>query len=395
MVPGEIAICEEFVTVNTGAQLQVFESPQLTVASRTINRSSMGSTLIAGCPSGPLVACVDYAAGSNPALSISIRSLDVEHRHQPLVNSLPLQVVPERLWWHWDAESRVHRIAVYASGRMFYWKANPIQLHSIRGSLPVPLNHVTTALARNPARAAHPPQPFGPHYVDHSGRIATPAQHGPVIAWCDDGTKIAISVTHGILIFGVDAATEQAIVTPDTAVQLSFAPNGERLVGVFPNGAIRIYRTADGSIDRILAEASGACVVRWHPDSRGLAVGYEDGKVEMWDTSAPANGQRPVRTIRNRDALIAKLELLVAQEQWDEYGALLDTLSDMNLGPGQRTRLGKVKGSVRRKADVTLQDAIASMQSSPAKARQSLLLVKQLAPNSDLSRRADNLLRDL
>lgn len=71
-----------------------------------------------------------------------------------------------------------------------------------------------------------------------------------------------------------------------SSLAVSFSPDGETLATSDMNGAIRLWRVADGS--QLLAcqgHASWVCLVAFSPDSTLLASGSEDHVIKLWDMS--------------------------------------------------------------------------------------------------------------
>jgi WD40 repeat protein len=106
------------------------------------------------------------------------------------------------------------------------------------------------------------------------------------VAWSADGKQVAASGSDGrILLCDADARLLRAWDGHSgVARMVSFAPGGNRLASLGDDGAVRIWRTADGKLERELT-VSGASLecVAFEREGTRVAAGGNNGHVYIWD----------------------------------------------------------------------------------------------------------------
>jgi WD40 repeat protein len=106
-------------------------------------------------------------------------------------------------------------------------------------------------------------------------------------------------------------ATDQVLQHDSLVRDVAFAPDGATVATASEDGAVRIWRVADGALLKTLPAGSAALSVALAPDGRSVAAGSTDGAVRIWDLASGAL----LRTIDAHEDCSVVLDQGCCQEQ--------------------------------------------------------------------------------
>jgi serine/threonine protein kinase/WD40 repeat protein len=116
---------------------------------------------------------------------------------------------------------------------------------------------------------------------------------------------------------------------------LRFDPSGQRIVVVSSNSreGVQVRQVIDGAVVASWQVTKPAYSVDWHPSGRWLAVGAEDGTIQIQDMETPA---RTPRTYEVHDGQVVSLAFhpegsLLASASWDGSLRLLEFFTGREL----------------------------------------------------------------
>ncbi len=123
------------------------------------------------------------------------------------------------------------------------------------------------------------------------------AQSGGVngLVYDSKGKKLGAGGHGWILLWDLSTGDVMKLGRRGSILSVAFSPDGNSLATGRPLGTIRIFKTSDGSEERIITGMAGVVwTVAYSPDGRFLASGSEDGFVRIWDVSG-VPGENPLQ----------------------------------------------------------------------------------------------------
>jgi serine/threonine protein kinase/WD40 repeat protein len=138
-----------------------------------------------------------------------------------------------------------------------------------------------------------------------------------------DGRTLAAGLRDGSIVFYdlVEGREVRRLSPVTVARMIRFDPAGGRIAVVSPNSreGVQVRLVADGTVAASWALPEPEYSLDWHPDGRWLAVGAQDGRILLLDTTAPA---RPPRTLEGHHGQTIAVAFhprgeLLASASWD------------------------------------------------------------------------------
>jgi WD40 repeat protein len=109
------------------------------------------------------------------------------------------------------------------------------------------------------------------------------------IAFSPDGGAIAIAGEAGAALHDPASGAVRIALGTHRAKAVAYAPSGELVATACDDGAVRLWRAADGSLlDTLAAHDQGAQCLAFSPDGKRLATGGADDRLALWDVATRA-----------------------------------------------------------------------------------------------------------
>ena len=118
--------------------------------------------------------------------------------------------------------------------------------------------------------------------------LKNPLENCSMLAFSPDSSQIAVGQGASITCFNLRTGEEsRQWPTRDRAYSINFHPDSRGLaVGYHQSHVVSIYNADDGTHTTDLPLGGGRNTVAWHPDGNLLAVGGSDPRIQIWDVEA-------------------------------------------------------------------------------------------------------------
>lgn len=113
-----------------------------------------------------------------------------------------------------------------------------------------------------------------------------PSEAGPVetISLSGDGKTLAVAYSDRIVLVktGDSGNPKMTSTVQGKAARIALSFDGSLLAGITAEGDLKIWKAADGTLQKRLAAGTGISALKFAPQNQALALGGKDGRVSLW-----------------------------------------------------------------------------------------------------------------